>query len=95
MDIRIKNLSDLFSANNAVEKLILFGSRARGDFSKNSDIDIAISCPNAKFSDLSYFNNILDNPPTLLSIDLVDYDRLDNNFKNKINQEGVVLYEKR
>ncbi|MDX1949477.1 MAG: nucleotidyltransferase domain-containing protein [Rickettsiales bacterium] len=91
----IQELASLLSANKAVEKLYLFGSRANGTAREFSDIDIAISCPKATLEDWKYYENILDNPPTLNSIDLVDYDSVDKSLRKKINQEGLVLYEKK
>jgi predicted nucleotidyltransferase len=33
--------------SRSVERIILFGSRARGDYDERSDIDLGIACPGA------------------------------------------------
>jgi len=63
------------------DKIILFGSRARGDGHKNSDIDIAVEKPKKPLSTLQIN----------ASCDIVDVEKIDMNFKNKINIEGVNL----
>ena len=35
-------LTDIFSKNLQVEKVILYGSRAKGNFNKRSDIDLVV-----------------------------------------------------
>ncbi|GAX88760.1 nucleotidyltransferase family protein [Effusibacillus lacus] len=46
VDTDIKNqLHTIFSASPAVQKAILFGSRARGDCNPRSDIDLSIEAP--------------------------------------------------
>lgn len=49
-----------------VEEILLFGSRARGDNSDRSDIDIVIVCPNATDSDWFEVLQIIENADTLL-----------------------------
>lgn len=78
-----------------VQKIILYGSRARGDFQKRSDIDLAIICPDAQESDWRVVLDIIENADTLLSIDCVRLDTLDkdNPLKEAIMKDGIVLYQ--
>ncbi len=66
------------------EAIVLFGSRARGDAHKKADIDIAIKNP--------------QKPMSLLEIngpfDIIDLNRSSQEFKNKIEKEGITIYEK-
>lgn len=79
-----------------IEKIILFGSRARGDFKERSDIDIAVVCPTASDRDWFQILEIVDSADTLLKIDCVRYDKLseDDPLKIKINKEGIIIYGK-
>ncbi|PCJ25117.1 MAG: hypothetical protein COA94_06685 [Rickettsiales bacterium] len=79
-----------------LDKIYLYGSRARGDNLERSDIDLAICCPNAKKYDWQKLVYIIDNSDTLLKIDCVNLDNLndDNQLKQNILKDGVVLYEK-
>ncbi|WP_457622328.1 type VII toxin-antitoxin system MntA family adenylyltransferase antitoxin [Persephonella sp.] len=75
-------------------KIILFGSRARGDFKKVSDIDIAIDL-NLEFREKRKLKEKIDKISGLYSVDLVFLPDLEKGFKEKILKEGKVLYEKK
>jgi uncharacterized protein len=74
-----------------VEQVILFGSRARGNAGKFSDIDITVVCPRATIQEWFEVIDIVDNAPTLLSIDCVRFDEVDKDLQQKIKKEGTVL----
>ena len=67
-----------------VEKIILFGSRARGTQLSRSDIDLAIVCPAANNKDWQDVLSIIDAADTLLLIDCLNFDTVDNEFKKQI-----------
>lgn len=79
-----------------VEKIYLFGSRARGDNQERSDIDIAIDCPKATSEDWNVILDLIDTMPTLFKIDCVRFDNLvnTNKLKTAILRDGIVLYQK-
>ncbi len=79
-----------------VEKIILFGSRARQDNSERSDIDIALWSPQATDNDWLKVFLIIGNADTLLKIDCLRLDSLDTTslLRKNIETEGVVLYAK-
>jgi predicted nucleotidyltransferase len=76
-----------------VKRIYLFGSRARGDASERSDIDLAIDCPQATGTDWLKVVDIIDNADTLLKIDCVRLDQTTQPLRNKLSQEGIVIYE--
>ena len=79
-----------------IEKIILFGSRYRGDHKPRSDIDLAYFSvnPPPHFRG-EIFDIINDNKDTLLKIDLVHFDELgDQKFKEEIINNHMVLYER-
>lgn len=76
---------------NQIEKVILFGSRARGDYHKTSDIDLAtMGGLHARFAtDVDEFTT------TLLMYDVVDLDgTVQEELREVIQKEGYVIYEK-
>ena len=75
-----------------VERIILFGSRARGDHDDRSDIDLGIVCPGASLEEWAAIWNIADEAPTLLNVDLVRLDEVDDALRGAIEREGAVLY---
>ena len=74
-----------------IEKMVLFGSRARGDFKRTSDIDIAVTG-----GDIPRFTLDLDEETdTLLEYDVVDMDEsVQEELRDAIEKEGIVIYEK-
>ena len=89
----INELISYFKTKQDIEKVIIFGSRAKGTFSKGSDIDFAILTQNHKqFYKISVE---LDELPTPYKFDVIDYQTLSHEeMKNSIDNEGIVFYEK-
>lgn len=78
---------------NVVQKVVLFGSRARGDNGPKSDIDLAIyGCK--KFSIL--VDQMNEELWSLLQLDIIDMDglKVSEELEKKIERDGVVLYDK-
>ena len=73
------------------QKMVLFGSRARGDSGPRSDIDLAVYG-----GDVTRFSLDVDEViPTLLMFDVVDLDEpVQPELRSAIQREGVVIYEK-
>ena len=77
---------------HGVEKVILFGSRARGDNWERSDIDLAISGGDRVRFALDV--DEIEIVPTLLMFDVVDLDEPCNEeLLESIRRDGVVLYK--
>ena len=78
-----------------VEKVVLFGSRARGDEEDRSDIDIAVVGSEITRSEwLEMREYVEEKARTLLSIELVRLDDASEKLKEIVQGEGVVLYER-
>ena len=74
-----------------IEKVILFGSRARGDYKRTSDIDLASSG-----GDFNRFAlDVDEETSTLLKYDIVNLDGVvQEELRHSIESEGKILYEK-
>lgn len=83
----IRQLAEKHNLN----KVILFGSRARGDYWRASDIDLAVSG-----GDITRFAlDVEEETSTLLSYDVVNLDEpVSPELLMRIQKEGVILYEK-
>ena len=81
----------MYAEKNNIEKVILFGSRARGTNSERSDIDIAVT--GGDFD--SFYWNMAEDIHTLLMFDVVELDRgISEELKKEIERDGVTIYEK-
>lgn len=81
----------VFAKKNSVNKITLFGSRARGTNSKRSDIDIAVY--GGDFD--SFYRDIKEQVYSLLSFDIVDASKgISDELKKEIERDGIVIYEK-
>src|SRR5215208_5413225 len=85
-------LATRLSALPAVERVILFGSRAQGDHGARSDIDIAIEAPGATLADQARMAELVEDAPALVGIDLVRLDLADAALRRAIEAEGIVLH---
>ena len=66
-----------------IKKILLFGSRAKGNYKKGSDIDLAIVGNERKFS---YYLNEETNLPYFF--DVVNLEKLDNSILEHIKRVG-------
>lgn len=75
-----------------VKKIVLFGSRARGDYQEKSDIDLAIyDCQDF----LEFSCQLEEEVWSLLRLDLIDMSSVSvsKELIDEIERDGVVLYE--
>lgn len=95
-DQSYKLLQDTFNRYTEVEEVILFGSRAKGNYKKGSDIDLAIKGKNCNASlalDIKGFINEVLAVPYM--VDVVDYNSLTHaELKEHIDRVGVTFYTK-
>lgn len=86
----LEEICQLAKQNN-LEKVILFGSRARGLYKKTSDIDLAVLGGNvARFA-----LDAEEETSTLLKYDIVNLSgSVQEELLESIQREGIVIYEK-
>ena len=76
---------------NGINKVILFGSRAKGTNDARSDIDLAESGGNV----IDFHLDLEEEAWTLLKFDVINLDKgIDDELKNEIERDGIVIYEK-
>ena len=76
---------------HGLEQVILFGSRARGDYGRASDIDLAV-----EGGDITGFSlDVDETTSTLLQYDFVDLgSNLQEDLRREIQRDGILLYTK-
>jgi predicted nucleotidyltransferase len=77
-----------------VERIVLFGSRARGGASSRAGIDLAIACPTADARRWSDMVEAAEGAPTLLQIDLIRMETAPAELLGEIARHRKVLYER-
>lgn len=76
-----------------VREVRLFGSRATGQARRVSDIDLAISAPDATADEWLELTDALDEAPIIYEFDVVRTERAHNpRLIEKIAREGVPIY---
>ena len=77
------------------QKVFLFGSRANGKADARSDIDIGIEASKQiPLNIMAELKAELDDLPVLQKIDLVDFNIVNDDFKEIASQDMEVIYEK-
>lgn len=88
--LRIREIGQLYP----IERIVLFGSRARGDHRPTSDIDLTIF-PLPGLNSRGHMISDLDELNTLLKIDtLIINQGVEPKIIDNILKEGVTLYER-
>ena len=86
-------IKSYFSNISEISKVVIYGSRAKGDYEKGSDIDLAFFSTSK--NDLSgRLKTDLEELPTPYFFDVTDYNRLKHKeLKEHIDRVGKVFYQ--
>jgi uncharacterized protein len=88
----IDEIIEISRKHEYINKVILFGSRARGDNLVKSDIDLAVYADNPI---IEFIEDIENNTHTLLEFDFSDMKNVnDIFFIEQVEKEGIIIYEK-
>ncbi|MGB9808701.1 MAG: type III-B CRISPR module RAMP protein Cmr1 [Caldanaerobacter sp.] len=80
----LNDVLDKIKSRVEPEKIYLYGSRARGDFGKKSDIDIAVETDKS-----------IENIDLIGLFDIVNLNKVGSDLREKILKEGILLYERK
>ena len=91
-----KILIDTVESFKEIEKAVIFGSRAKGNYKKGSDIDIAVYGKKADSQvALNLSAKLNENKPTPYFYDIIAVDASDNiELKEHIQRAGKVFFER-
>ena len=94
-DETIEKISSVLSGFPEVEKAILYGSRAKGNFKRGSDIDLTLFGPALTLNVLLRIENRIDDLLLPYHIDLSIFESISNpDLKEHIQRVGKVFYER-
>lgn len=93
-ETELSTLREVFTKFDAIEEVILFGSRARGTHQKGSDVDLAIKGKNIDLNTLAKLIYTLEEETNLpYFFDVMIYDKIsDEALKKTIDKGGERIY---
>lgn len=90
----ISELQDVFRRHANISKVLIFGSRAKGNYREGSDIDLVAIGNDLDYSQLIKILTEIDNLELLYSVDLLDYNKTINTpIGEHIDRVGQVFYQ--
>ena len=93
-DTVIKELQDVFRRHANIEKVLIFGSRSKGNYRAGSDIDLAVIGNDIDYNQLLSILCEIDDLELLYSVDLLDYQKKKGtSIGDHIDRVGQVFYE--
>jgi len=92
----INKINSVFANHPQIKRVILYGSRARGNYRNGSDIDLTIAGESLTHSQQLRLENALDDLLLPYKIDLSLMHEIQNvELLDHIRRVGVVFYESR
>ncbi len=94
-DVTLNKIRQVLAAYPTVDKAVVYGSRAKGNYRQGSDIDLTLFGDNLDQKQCSDIEEALDDLLLPYMIDLSVYDLLNHDgLKDHIDRVGKVLYQK-
>ena len=87
--LEVKEFTRKFWQNQPV-RIYLFGSWARGEAKRSSDVDIAIESKDDMSFRIGEFREALENSCIIYNVDVVDMNFAAESLCKKIREEGIV-----
>lgn len=92
----LDKINKVFSAHPFIQQVILYGSRAKGNFRNGSDIDLTIRGEDVTLSQLLKIENELDDLLLPYKIDLSLLHQINEpDLVDHIRRVGIVIFDKR
>ncbi len=81
---------------NEIDKVVIFGSRAKGNYKTGSDVDLAVYGADVTFDVVARLHAKLeDESPMPYFFDVIDVNHLDNqDLKSHIERVGKVIFQR-
>lgn len=93
-DSVIVELQGVFRRHKNISKVLIFGSRAKGNYREGSDIDLVAIGNNLDYNQIIKILTEIDDLELLYSVDLLDYSKIIGTpIGDHINRVGQVFYQ--
>lgn len=91
----INKINSVFEKHVEIDEVIIYGSRAKGNFREGSDIDITLKGKTISYTILSKINQEIDDLNTPYLFDISVFETLESkDFIDHINRVGKTFYRK-
>ena len=91
--VTISKINAVFSGYPALEKAVLYGSRAKGNYRNGSDIDLTLMGVELSRGQLGQIESQLDDLLLPYSLDISLFQEIDNaDLVDHIKRVGIVFY---
>ena len=88
-------MEKVFTRFPEIQQAVLYGSRAKGNFKKGSDIDLALKGEGLGRTVTAVWGILNDEAPFAYDVDVLDYASLTNqNLKEHIDRVGITIYSR-
>lgn len=93
-DTVIEELQSVFRRHQNIERVLIFGSRSKGNYRAGSDIDLAVIGKGIDYGQMLTILCEIEDLELLYSVDLIDYEeKIGTPLGNHIDRVGQVFYE--
>ena len=90
----IKELQEVFRHHANIEKVLIFGSRSKGNYRTGSDIDLAVIGRDLDYNQLLDIICEIEDLELLYSVDLLDYQKKKGTpIGDHIDRVGQIFYQ--
>lgn len=94
-DAAINKLIQVFAQYDTVQQVILYGSRAKGNYSEGSDVDLTLKGKDIDFSSMQGISNDIEQLLLPYLFDISIFNTLQNkDLVDHIQRVGVSIYKK-
>ena len=91
----LDKLNSIFTQHNAIDSVVIYGSRAKGNYRVGSDIDLTIKGDEIPFEELMQIEDQIDDLMLPYTVDIAQYDQLGSaELVAHIDRVGVKIYAK-
>lgn len=91
----LEKLNSEFAQHAAIDLVLIYGSRAKGNYRAGSDIDLTIKGGEISFAEFMQIEDQIDDLMLPYTVDLSQYRQLENvDLIAHIDRVGVAIYDK-
>lgn len=89
----IRRLQDIFSQHHEIDQVTLYGSRAKGNYRYNSDIDLMMTAPTLSWQEFNQIELEIDDLLLPWKVDLALKHQVDNEeLLEHVARVGIRIY---